>query len=146
MKRQTTAQLRTQLVPLAEQIAATLVPSTPLDYSPQSVQVVERVLALVHEDFVDSGSDDGLRGIALEFAAYLVEVIDRNYGPVEWLRDDLEFGSDSFPLLWRDQTLFPFAWCEKRIFDGPGDDVWMKFVTLVQDRAESRSHLTDRSN
>jgi len=123
-----------------------LVPSKPLDFSPQSVCIVERVLTMVHDDFAKSGSTDGLSGIALEFAAYLFEVIDRNYGPVEWRRDDPEFGPDSFPLIWRDRTLFPFAWCEKRIFDGPGDNVWTKFITLVQDRADPESLQTDRSS
>jgi hypothetical protein len=72
-----------------------------------------------------------MNGIALEFAAYIVKVIETNYEPGEWVRDHPDFGKDAFPYRWKGKELFPFAWCQKRIFDGPADDVWAKFKALV---------------
>jgi hypothetical protein len=74
-----------------------------------------------------------LRGIALEFGSYIVKVIERHFGSAEWQRDHETFGKDSFPLRWQDKIIFPYQWCMKRIFDGPGDDVWFKFKALVLD-------------
>ena len=97
----------------------------------------------MHKDYKKSKDDSGIRGIALEFAAYIVEVIDRNYGPVDWQRDDSNFGIDTFPLYWRSATLFPFAWCQKRIFDGPADNVWSKFSVLVIKENENKKSNGD---
>jgi hypothetical protein len=131
MERLSTDEVRLKLVPLALQVGAALVPYEPLDYTPESVRTVERALGALHEEFARSGSDDGFSGIALEFAAYIVEVVDRNFGPVEWERDDAEFGVDAFPMRWRGGTIYPYAWCEKRLFNGTADDVWAKFSALV---------------
>ncbi len=118
---------------MQSKVVEAVAPSIKLDYSPQSIRDVENVLSGIHDGYLKSGDDTGLNGIALEFAAYIVEVIRRNYGPVKWDRDGSEFGPDSFPLSWRGKFLFPYAWCQKRIFDGPGDNVWIKFKQLVMD-------------
>jgi hypothetical protein len=102
-----------------------------LDHSPRSVRRVEKILGRMHEDYRRTGSDEGLNGVALEFAAYIVTVIDTHFGPAEWQRDHPTMGEGTFPCHWRGKDLFPYAWCQKRIFDGPGDDVWSKFETLV---------------
>jgi hypothetical protein len=134
MKQKDTAKLRSTLVPYAEQITASLIPSGHLDFSPESIHLVEEVLGMLHTEYISTGSDEGLDGVALEFAAYIVEVIDRNFGPVDWQRDDPRFGKDAFPLNWRTSTLFPYAWCQKRLFDGPADNVWSKFSVLVLEK------------
>jgi hypothetical protein len=124
------AQLKAKLCELAEQIARDDF-GTPLDYSVKSIQKVERILRAIHDEYCRTDSDDGLYGIALEFGAYLVAVIERHFGPAVWERDHPEFGKDAFPLRWRDSTLFPVEWCMKRMIDGPGDNVWSKFQVLV---------------
>jgi hypothetical protein len=125
--------LKPILIACAKKVVKAAAPTVKLDFSPQSIRDIENVLSGIHDEYLNSGDDTGLNGIALEFAAYIVEVMKRNYGPVKWDRDGSEFGLDSFPLLWRGRLLFPYAWCQKRIFDGPDDNVWIKFKLLVMD-------------
>jgi hypothetical protein len=122
--------IQKSLCDLAEQIASQSFGAR-LDYSVNSVREVERILGAMHDEFRKTGSDDGMRGVALEFSAYLVSVIQRHFGPAKWERDCPSFGEDAFPLLWNEGTIYPYAWCQKRIFDGPADNVWIKFYTIV---------------
>jgi len=103
----------------------------PLDGSPDSVQQVEKILAQHHEDFLARQDDEGLFGLCVIFGAYIIDVIERNYGPGRWERNDPDFGEDTFPYHWRGSRMFPVIWCQKRIYDGPGDDVWFKFCAAV---------------
>ncbi len=132
--REDMAQLKEKMSALAERIAEEGF-QTHLDYSVESNKQVEHILGVLHDEYKRTKSDEGYHGIALEFGAYIVKVVERHYGDVKWERDDPHFGSDSFPLQWRGLTLYPVGWCEKRLFDGPGDDVWMRFHTYVIDRA-----------
>lgn len=107
-----------------------------LDFSDGSVAQVDNILRLMRKDFKKTGNEEGLRGIALEMAAYIIVVIE-NTGPVgRWERDHPEIGEWTFPYYWKHSTLFPYAWCQKRIFDGEQDDVWVKYKTLVIDQRQ----------
>jgi hypothetical protein len=127
--------LRVKMCALAEQVAAAF--DVDLDYSDRSVRDVDRILGQLHDEYRRTNSDDGLQGIALEFGAYLVTVLDRHRGPVVWKRDHPDFGTDTFPVEWRGATLFPVGWCLKRIIDGPGEDLVSKWQALVLSRGES---------
>jgi hypothetical protein len=102
-----------------------------LDFSDDSIQEVENLLAQCHEEFNESESEDGFHGLALMFGAYIGEVIRRKGFGGAWARNHPDFGEDSFPFYWRDETLFLYAWCAKRIFDGDADDVAFKYQALV---------------
>jgi hypothetical protein len=130
-------EIQPTLCGLAERIATEQF-HTRLDYSVESVRQVERILAEIHNDYRKTHSDDGLNGIALEFAAYIVSIIQRHFGPAIWERDCPSFGEDAFPLHWRGSSIYPYSWCQKRIFDGPADDVWFKFQTIVLGRTQPR--------
>jgi hypothetical protein len=122
-------ELQKKLCGLAEKIAGGF--DAHLDYSVESIREVERILGRLHEDYKRTHSEDGVRGIALEFAAYIITVIERHFEAGDWQRDDPSFGPDSFPFHWRGSTIYPYGWCMKRILDGPGDDVWFKFRAIV---------------
>jgi hypothetical protein len=122
-------ELKRELSALALEIAAEC--GVELDRSPESVKHVERILGEVHKEYQETGEDEGLDGVALEFAAYIIEVIEKNYTPGVWKRNHKDFGPDSFPYGWEGSVIFPYGWCQKRIYDGPGDDVWAKFQALV---------------
>ncbi|MGL6074090.1 MAG: hypothetical protein ACRC8S_08015 [Fimbriiglobus sp.] len=124
--------LRVKMCSLAEQVAAAL--DVKLDYSERSIQDVDRILGQVHDEYRRTGNDEGIQGIALEFAAYLVSVLEKHRGPVLWERDHPELGADTYPVEWRGATLFPFGWCLKRLLDGPDDDLVSKWQTLVVSR------------
>lgn len=138
MTRSTASDLRPTLLPLALKTIHLFFPFSRVDYSPKSIQLIEKTLGKLHKEYIRSGSEEGVWGVALEFAAYIVEVIDRNYGPIDWQRDDSQFGQDSFPLYWRGTTLFPLTWCLKRILEGEEDNVWDKFLILVMDEVNSK--------
>ena len=102
-----------------------------LDLSARSIRRVEKILAALHQEQLKTLSNSGFDGVALEFAAYIVEVIQRNFGPAQWLRDCPTAGPDAFPLHWRGQVLYPYAWCQQRIYGGTEDDVWAVFQATV---------------
>ena len=114
-----------------------------LDYSPQSVREVEEILGILHNDYSENESEEGMYGVALEFGAYLAKVVELHFGPTEWSRDHPVIGEDSLPLTWRGGTIFPVSWCFKRLADGPGEDIWTKFHALVLSRdTEYKSQAT----
>jgi hypothetical protein len=130
-------ELRVRLCPLAEDVASGF--DVTLDYSEASVEHVERILGEVHNNYLTTHSEEGMRGIALEFGAYLVTVLERHYGPVVWKRDHPTIGGETFPVYWRGTTLFPYGWGLKRIFDGPGDEICSKWEACVVQRAKPQS-------
>jgi len=102
-----------------------------LDYSDESIQKVEEILAKINAHFINAQSDEGLSGIAFGFAGYIVTVIEKNHGAGKWEKDHKEAGADTFPFHWKGGTIFPYAWCMKRIIDGDSDNVWFKYQALV---------------
>jgi hypothetical protein len=122
-------ELRAVLCGQAEQVAAHF--DVRLDYSDKSVKDVERILGEVHEEYRRTKDERGLRGVALQFGAYLVSIIERHHGSIDWKRDDPTIGADSFPLHWNGSVIFPYGWCMKRIFDGPADDIVSKWKVFV---------------
>jgi hypothetical protein len=126
--------LKEELAGLAQRVARESF-GFELDYSVESVRKVETVLAQLHKDFRRTNDDSGMNGLALEFGAYIIKVIELHFGSGAWARDHPTFGPDTFPYTWRGGEVFPYAWCQKRIFDGPGDDVWAKFQALVVQKA-----------
>ena len=122
--------LMDQLVKLALDLGE--INKVDLDFTHDSIRDVEQILSHIHADYLKKGMQEGMKGIALECAAYIVKTIKNNTGSGEWFRNDREFGKDSFPFEWKNgDVLFPYSWCQKRIFDGPSDDVWLKYQTLV---------------
>ena len=131
--------LKDEMSRLAEQVAEKF--GITLDYSNESIVQVESILGEFHKEFKKTGDAQGLNGVAFEFAAYIVKVVETNVGPIRWERDHPQMGEASFPLyLADDQAAFPFAWCSKRIFDGPEDDVWSKYrVFILKDTAPNNA-------
>ncbi len=123
-------QLKEDMSKLAERIAKEGF-GIELDYSIESIKQADKVLGELHKEYKKTKDDEGYNGIAFEFAAYIVKVIEKNVGPVRWERDHPGMGPDSFPLYMGDEAIFPFGWCTKRLYDGPGDDLWSKFCVFV---------------
>ena len=102
-----------------------------LNFTDASIKNVETILADIHNEYKKSKDDKGLNGLAFIFGFYVIEVIEKNHGKGRMEQDDPEFGENSFPYYWKDATLFPIAWCQKRIFDGDGDDISFKYQVAV---------------
>lgn len=123
------AALQQQLTGLALQAAKTM--GIGLDFSHASVQRVEEALGNIHAEYNRTKSTEGLFGLAAEFGAYVITVIERNTEPGVWEKDHSAMGPNSLPFTWRGATLFPVGWCHKRIIDGPADNVWVKYQQFV---------------
>lgn len=106
-----------------------------LDYSPESVETVELILATVHQQHVEVPiSDIELTRHALKWGGYVGEVIKR-VRPAEWKPNSKIGGEGSFPIVYEDKNeSFPVRWCYKRIVNGEADNVWNKFSLLVLNR------------
>jgi len=102
-----------------------------LDYSNSSIQDVEKILEKIHEEYIATKNFDGLRGVALEFASYIITTIEKNFTSGEWKRNGPEFGEETFPYYFNNQVIFPLNWCLKRISDGSSENVWDKYSALV---------------
>ena len=105
-----------------------------LDFTHRSVGTVEKVLGLISDHYHKSGDDTGLNGLAYQFGAYIASTVQRNFNEGVLLRDHPELGEGTFPFEFRGNTIFPFAWCQKRIFDGSGDNVETKYRILVLEK------------
>ena len=106
-----------------------------LDFSIESVKQVEEILSQMHEQYKKNGDQEGVKGMALELAAYIITVIEKNIIKGQWERDSEEAGKETFPYhIAENNTIFPYGWALKRIIDGEGDNVWIKFKTLVLDK------------
>lgn len=108
-----------------------------LDFSDESIKKVEKILSEIHEEYKRTKNDEGLNGIAIQFGFYIMEVIKRNHGKAWVERNHQSFGENSFPFYWNGATLFPIGWCQKRIFDGNDDNVWIKYqIVVIEKRTE----------
>lgn len=104
-----------------------------LDFSDESIKNVEKILSELHKEYKISNSDDGLNGLAYMFGFYIIDVIEKNHGKGKIERNHPDFGENVFPFYWNGRTLYPLAWCQKRIFDGDGDNVEIKYRILILD-------------
>ena len=107
-----------------------------MDFSLDSINTVESVLAELHDFFVETGADDGYNGIALSLGASIITVIEKHFQHGTWRRDHEEIGEETFPYEWSGKTLFPYGWCLNRLYDGPADNVASKFTALVVDHQD----------
>lgn len=124
------SELKKELVDLSLKVGAHY--NVDLDFSVESVKEVENILSKISEEYKRTKNEEGLSGLALEMAAYIIAVIEKNITVGTWERDSKEFGKETFPYdLGGGDIIFPYAWCLKRIYDGEGENVWSKFEALV---------------
>lgn len=115
-----------------------------LDYSKDSVQRVEQILADLHQSRSKGQlPDSDLDMHAHRFGAYIGEVLRRMHGG-HWARDSDVGGPDSFPIHWNGGQTFPIAWCGKRIINGDEDNVWFKFQVFTSEEYR-RGALTPKA-
>lgn len=103
-----------------------------LDYSVDSIKKVEEILGRMHEQYVRDKSSLSVNALASMYGAYIGEVIRRSEPGSRWDRDHPVFGEKSYPLRWAARDTFPMGWCYKRITEGDGDNVWVKYTVLKQ--------------
>jgi hypothetical protein len=107
-----------------------------LDYSPDSIERAEQLLAKLHDEYRSARPASGTKGLAMAVGAYVGECIRRANPGSHWEQDHPVAGERSHPLHWRGGESFPIAWCYKRIVEGPDDNVWAKYQILRQRRED----------
>lgn len=117
------------LLNLVEQVANDY--SITLDFSHESIKKVEKILSLIEVDYKQTKDEEGLLGLTIEFGVYIAEVIKRQTKEGVLYRNHKNFGEASFPFIWQNSLIFPSNWCLKRILDGEGDNVWMKYKHFI---------------
>ena len=126
-------ELQKELTELALRIAKEIY-GINLDFTHKSIGKVEKILADIHKQYKETGNTDGLNGIALEFGSYIAATIQKNTNTGVLKRNDPDIGDDTYPFYWKDNTIFTYGWCDKRIFDGEADDVVSKYKVLVLEK------------
>lgn len=105
-----------------------------LDYTPESIEQVEQVLSVLHDEHKSGKLSKGVNGLALAFGAYIGEAIRQSEPGSKWEKDHQVAGPESYPIQWGGGESFPTGWAYKRIINGPEDNVWHKYVILKQQR------------
>ena len=117
-----------------------------LDYSIDSIKKVDTILGRVHDLYVKNPSSVQVQGIALEYGAYVGEVIRRNEPGTYWTRDSQIAGEKSFPLHWKSTENYPLGWCSRRIVNGNDDLIWIKYTVIkerVSENNQKQKHVGD---
>jgi hypothetical protein len=105
-----------------------------LDFSPESIRTVERILDMLHESlpktflsrlFRQGPSESDLETMCKMYGSYVGEVIRRTGGGSWELKDG------QVTLVKKDTVIWPTAKVYKRIVDGAGNDVWAYFQAMM---------------
>ncbi len=105
-----------------------------LDYSPDSVKAVEKILATKYEmQKAHPMTETEIAEAAHLWGAYIGDVMKRAH-PAHWVRDSDVAGKDALPIVYEDKSgeSYPCTWVYHRLKNGEEDNVWTKFHFLTQ--------------
>lgn len=113
-----------------------------LDYSPESIELTEKVLERLWADMPHgffarllrrAPSQDTVATISKMYGGYIGEVVRRLKGG-EWILDtQISPGDRVISLRRGEQQIFPPAKVHKRLSNGPEDNVWFYFQVLLSE-------------
>ncbi|TWU48970.1 hypothetical protein Poly51_48740 [Rubripirellula tenax] len=106
----------------------------PLDYSPESIEFVEVILAQLHDQHAEKPfTSSQLTDHALQWGGYVGEVL-KTFGDCDWALESSD-GSGTYPIVCDDNTeVLPIDWCYVRIAYGAEHDVRPKFAAVANGR------------
>ncbi len=108
-----------------------------LDWSDESIEIVEEILDVLHQDArKNSPPEDRIMGFAKGLGSYVGEVFRRNHG-ARW--GFVNLGDDSFPGLQAEKTeglFWPWGKARNRIVNGEEDNVLLYYNSLVREHSE----------
>jgi hypothetical protein len=110
-----------------------------LDYSPQSVERVEEILDKIHQQHTKKPiADKDIARRAYRFGIYIGEVIRKHHAGTWKIVTPENFDPMKYEITHKNkagkaQGSFPVNWCGKRIYNGEEDNVWHKYLFLVED-------------
>ncbi len=102
-----------------------------LDYSLESVRVVEEELGRISKGVDKASPQQGTFGTAMGYGAYIGEVFRRRDGG-SWAVDHPTGGPRSYPLTTKSNAvIFPVDWCWRRLTNGEEDNVYQKAMVFA---------------
>lgn len=127
--------LRKKLIIIALQLAKDDY-GVELDFSENSLKAIDDILKSLSKQLKTIPDSEekrlGIQGIALELAAYIIQVIENQYGEGLWERDSEEFGKETWPYRRGYITIFPVNWCLKSIESDGKEKIWKKYTAFVK--------------
>ncbi len=103
----------------------------------KDIEKIELILGRLHEEFVKNGRNEEMTIHERMLSFYLGEVIARKIGFGEWQENNplpntisLRIGESNW--------IFPFSWCLKRVEDGIGDDITLKYKLAIRNNEIKR--------
>lgn len=131
--------------------------STDLDFSPQSIEDVELILARMYETIPHRAiekllrkkpSEEQMATIAVSYGAYLGEVIRREFGGT-WQTQDVS-GQPALALVFDEKNMiFPPAKIWKRLNNGAEDNVWSfyrVFTDMLRDQRAGKDRFPNQDS
>lgn len=116
-----------------------------LDYTVNSLAKIDDILTKLHLQYstdVDrekQENSEGYSGLAMCYAAYIIEVIERVNGKGELRKPSINTEEDYvFELYVDKKIIFPYNWVIKKIIDG-GDDNIVKTYNMIEFNKKSKS-------
>ena len=102
-----------------------------LDWSDDSVQQVERIAALLHEEYQKTPpTSEQIAPFYRALGSYIGEVFRRNHG-AEWGWVTLQ--GNRFPgMLHKSSSFWPWGKALNRIVNGPEDNLWHYYQVLLR--------------
>ncbi|MEK9156554.1 MAG: hypothetical protein AAB448_00210 [Patescibacteria group bacterium] len=106
--------------------------SARLDFSPESIKEIDRVLEDIHQNYAPKATEDELFAIARPFGCYILEVFVQQKIEGKFSIETFFNPAGDFAFTFKDgNTVFPAGWCFKRVADGDNDNLWMKYRYFV---------------
>jgi hypothetical protein len=121
--------IQKQMLSYAEELARNK--GKKLDYTDKSIRQLDVLLESIAEEFREAGiskaqqfmSEDSSQGIAESIGSYIVECIEKNHEPGEWVEADEQSGQTISYKTSKGVTIFPFDWVIKKMIDPKGYSV-----------------------
>ena len=109
--------------------------SIQLDYTPESITQVEKILDTIYNSYQQKPVDEITLGRESRlWGCYIGEVI-KKIKDGKWQRDSAVAGKGALPLVFGVQDeVYPSAWVYKRLTNGDMDNVAYKYQVLIVER------------
>jgi hypothetical protein len=118
---------------------------TKLDYSPESLRLVEEILGKLHST-VPKGffslmlgrkaTPEQVSRMATAYGAYIGEVTRSRWGG-EWSMKSALYAEPTLTLRVHGEEIYPPGKAYKRLINGPEDNVWHYYHVLARDYGEN---------
>ena len=102
-----------------------------LDWSDESIRRVEEILSQLHDSLAASKPDEEtIWAFAKSFGSYVGEVFRRHHGGTWGM---VKMAEHEFPGIQaqEDHMFWPWSRAHKRIINGPEDNIWHYYQTLL---------------